>query len=367
MDESTSEQASKQFVRQVLDAGIKIAALLIVAIACYDILKPFITPVLWAAIIAVAVKPISDWVENRLKCKRKLAATLVTLALLGMLIVPTAILTSELGERLATFTEQLKSGDFALPKPSLTVREWPLVGEDLYGSWSAAADNLEAFLKSHEDTVRNTGIAIVKQLANLGLTVLIMVFSIIIAGVFLASADGAIRFARQFTVRLAGAPGERFAALAGVTIRNVTRGILGVAVLQALLAGVGFYVIGLPAAPLLAGIVLVMSIVQINPILLMVPLAIYVFSYASPVIASIYLLWSIVVGAMDNVLKPLIMGKGADVPMLVIFIGAVGGFVAMGFAGLFVGAVIMVVGYELFIAWLHPGEAKQPQEASGAV
>lgn len=304
MAETASEQTGRQFVRQVLDAAIKIAALLIVAVACYDILKPFITPVLWAAIIAVAVKPISDWIENKLKCKRKLAATLVTLALLGILIVPTAILTSELGERLATFTEQLKSGDFQLPKPDLKVREWPFVGEDVHASWSAAASNLEGFLKSHEDTVKRTGIAIVRQLANLGLTVLILVFSVIIAGVLLASADGAVRFARQFASRLAGEPGARFAALASVTIRNVTRGILGVAALQALLAGIGFYVIDLPAAPLLAGIVLVMSIVQINPILLMVPLAIYVFSYASPVVATIYLIWSIVVGAMDNVLKP---------------------------------------------------------------
>jgi predicted PurR-regulated permease PerM len=363
MSESANQQSDKQFVKPALEAAIRIVALLIIAVACYDILKPFIVPLIWAAIIAVAVKPISDWLENKLTRSRKMAATLVTLALLSTLIAPTAIVVNVATDRLQQISVQLESGEFQLPNPDSRVQEWPLIGEKMYNTWSAATNNLEGFLKKHEQPVKDLGRAVLNKLAGLGVTVLIMVFSIIVAGVFLVGADGAQRFAIQFTSRLAGEQGKKFASMATVTVRNVTRGILGVAILQAALAGLGFYVIDLPAAALLAGIVLVMSIVQINPILLMVPLAVYVFSYASPAVAIIYLIWSIAVGIMDNILKPIIMGKGADVPIMVIFLGAVGGFVSMGFIGLFVGAVILVVGYDLFIAWLGQSDTAKAKAA----
>ena len=137
--------------------------------------------------------------------------------------------------------------------------------------------------------------------------------------------------------------------------------------MQASLAWVGFYLIDLPAAPLLAGAVLLLSIVQINPLVIMVPTAIYVFSYeASTVIASIYMIWSIAVGLLDNVLKPIVMGKGSDVPIMIIFLGAVGGFIAYGFPGLFVGAVVVVLGYELFIAWLNDQDTPESTEETSA-
>ncbi|GAA5215696.1 AI-2E family transporter [Corallincola platygyrae] len=345
--------ADRQFIKRALEAAIRIAAIAFIVTWCYDILKPFVAPVLWAAIIAVAVKPISDWLETKFGFSRKWAATTVTLALLAALIVPTTVVTEKLSANVQTVTAKIESGEFDLPNPEDKVKDWPLVGEKVHAVWDEAANNLEGFLKKHETQVKEWGRVVFSKVAGIGIATLVMIFSIIIAGVFLAGADGSANFVTKLSTRLAGENGAKFAGLASVTVRNVTRGILGVAILQALLAGIGFYVIDLPAAPLLAGLVLVMSIIQINPLLLMVPLAIYVFSFASPVVAVIYMIWSIAVGLMDNVLKPLIMGQGSQVPMMVIFLGAVGGFVTMGFIGLFVGAVVMVVGYELFTAWLN--------------
>ena len=352
MNDAAKNEQSKRIVRQAIEAAIRIAVLFIVVIACYDILKPFIVPIVWAAIIAIAVKPICDWLESKFTLSRKLAATLVTLCLLGLTISPMVILANSVADRMISVSTQIKSGEFDLPEPSESVKTWPIVGDNLYRSWQVAALNVEEFLEKNEQSIKKIGKAILSKLAELGVTTLIMAFSIIVAGIFLVVADSATHFSNKLFTRLAGERGQRFASLSNTTVRNVTRGILGVAVLQSFLAWLGFYVIGLPAPVLLAGIVLVMSIVQVNPVLLMVPLAAYVFSYASPFVAILYMIWSIVVGIMDNILKPIIMGKGADVPMMIIFLGAVGGFISMGFIGLFVGAVILVVGYELFIAWL---------------
>ncbi|RCU51533.1 AI-2E family transporter [Corallincola holothuriorum] len=357
----TDLQADRQFTKRALEAAIRIAAVFFIASWCYDIIKPFLAPIIWAAIIAVAVKPVSDWIEVKTGLSRKLTATLVTVSLLAALIAPASIVADKITENIQTVSAQVEKGEFDLPNPEEKVKEWPLIGEKVHAAWDDAANNLEGFLKKHDTQVKEAGRVVFSKAAGITVSLLVMVFSIIIAGVFLAGADGSERFVTRLSKRLAGEKGAKFANLASVTVRNVTRGILGVAILQALLAGLGFYLIDLPAAPLLALLVLVMSIIQINPLLLMVPLAIYVFSFASPVVAVIYMIWSIAVGLMDNVLKPLIMGKGSQVPMMVIFLGAVGGFITMGFVGLFVGAVIMVLGYELFSAWLSDNQESSSQ------
>lgn len=353
MTNSTATHREGEVTKRTIDIAIKIGALLIISSACFDIVKPFITPIIWAAILAVAAKPISDWLEQKFNLGRKIAVTLLTILLLGLLLGPSVWTATKITTSAQEFTEQLDEGSIQLSHPKQKVKEWPLIGERVYTSWEEAANNLEAYFKKHEKIVKKSAGFALEKASGAGITILVLVFSIILSGVFLAYAEGCSVFLVRFANRLAGEKGEKFVSLSSVTIRNVTRGILGVAILQAALAGVGFYAIGLPAIPLLTLVVLIMSIIRLNPILLMLPLAIYVFSYAPPLIAIIYLVWSIAVGLMDNVLTPMIMGKGAQVPTMIIFVGAIGGFVAMGFAGLFVGAVILVVGYELFMVWLN--------------
>ena len=351
----------KNSVTQLVEASIKIAAIFILASWCYQILNPFVTPIIWAAIFAVALKPVCDWVEGKLGGKRKLAAIMVTLGILGLVITPIVLLGEGIIDNSMVFAATLEAQGFELRPPAESMRTWPLLGEQAYQFWSQAVQDIPSTVEHFRPEIAEFSKSFALKAAGVGGSMLLMILSIIIAGVFLAAADGSSGFAHRLARRLAGETGEKFASLASVTVRNVTQGILGVALLQAVLAAIGFAIIGLPAVPLLALLVLIMSIIQLNPILLLLPLAIYVYSFASPVVATIYLIWSIAVGLMDNVLKPMIMGKGSPVPMMVVFLGAIGGFMTTGFVGLFIGAVIVALGYELFMAWLKAGEIQAGQ------
>ena len=195
--------------------------------------------------------------------------------------------------------------------------------------------------------------------AGAGVGILKFVVSIIIAGVLLANAEGAHQAALAFFTRLAGERGPKFVGLAGATVRSVAQGILGVAIIQSLLAGLGCLVVGVPGAGLWALLVLILAVVQLPTILVLGPVIVYVFSTSSTITAVLFAIWSVLVGISDAFLKPLFMGRGVDVPMLVIFIGAIGGFIASGIIGLFVGAIIFTAGYKLFLGWLN--EDTQPE------
>jgi predicted PurR-regulated permease PerM len=191
--------------------------------------------------------------------------------------------------------------------------------------------------------------------------------AIVIAGVLLAHAEAGTRIAYAIATRFAGERGADFAGLAEATVRSVTRGILGVSIIQSLLAGVGFMVMGIPGAGLWALLCLLLSVVQIGILPITVPIVIYVFSTADTVSAVIFLVWSIFVGTIDNILKPILLGRGVQVPMAVIFIGAIGGFISEGIIGLFVGSVVLVLGYKLFLAWLDaPPDAQAQRAQAGA-
>ncbi len=170
-----------------------------------------------------------------------------------------------------------------------------------------------------------------------------------------------VHAAHAIARRLAGNRGARFTQLAEAVVRSVSRGILGVAMIQAVLAGLGMLVAGVPAAGLWALVVLVLATIQIGAFPVMLPAVIYVFYHASMPVAVVFLVWALFVGSIDNILKPILLGRGVSVPMIVIFIGAIGGFLGAGIIGLFVGSVILVLGYELLHAWL---DDISPEEAS---
>jgi predicted PurR-regulated permease PerM len=164
---------------------------------------------------------------------------------------------------------------------------------------------------------------------------------------------------------VAGEHGSLLADLAEATVRSVTRGILGVALIQALLSGVGLLVAGVPGAGIWAVLCLLLAVMQLPILLVLLPIAIYVFSYASTVGAVAFLVWSIAVGVSDTFLKPMLLGRGIDVPMLIIFVGAIGGFITTGIIGLFLGSIVLAVSYKLFLVWLEGESAGlAPEEAS---
>lgn len=351
----------KAFVNNAMEATIRIGLLVLLAAWCFEIVKPFIIPIAWGVIIAVGAYPAFLRLERRLGGKRTLAATIVVVLGLVLLLVPALLLGGTLFDSAHGLAEGLQAGTIAIPPPSESVKTWPVVGEQLHAYWSQASNNLAATFSKLAPQLKAVGSWLLSTAAGAGWGLLQFVIAILIAGVLLANAKGGSAAAYAVATRLAGDKGAEFAKLAESTVRSVTRGILGVALIQSTLIGLGFLVMGIPGAGLWALLCLILSVIQVGPFPVVLPVLIYVFSAYDTVPAVLFLIWSILTGSIDNILKPILLGRGVEVPMAIIFIGAIGGFISSGIIGLFVGAVVLVLGYGLFLAWL-----KEERDVAGA-
>jgi predicted PurR-regulated permease PerM len=350
---------NKDYIRRALEVSIHVGLVALLTAACLIILLPFLPLVAWGIIIAIAVFPAYRRLRSMVGERGKLAATLFTLLFLAILIVPIALLADTMVEGFQTLTVHIKDGTFAIPPPPANVGTWPLIGTPLEKLWNSASTDLTGLLQSLAPKITTLVPGVLAASAGFALTVLQFVLSILVTGVLLANASGCATATRSLTNRLLGDRGPEFENLAESTIRSVTNGILGVAVIQTVLAGLGFLVGGLPGAGLWTLIFLFAAVLQAGALVL-VPAVIYMFAIAGTTKAVLFLLWCIVVALIDNVLKPLLLGRGVAVPIAVVFLGAIGGFIAMGIIGLFVGAIVLSVCYKLFLAWLEgPEAAKQ--------
>jgi predicted PurR-regulated permease PerM len=287
---------------------------------------------------------------------------LFTILLLSVLIVPIALLAQTLVDGFQSLAVRLRNETLSVPPPPPTIATWPIVGKPLNDLWRLASNNLPAALRSVAPQLKESANGLLSAAAGVGLSVLQFLVSILVAGFFLANSGQGAQVSRKFAIRLFGNKGAEYEALAGATVRSVTTGILGVALIQSLLAGLGFLVVRLPGAGLWALLFLIAAVLQVGALTLSPPV-IYVFATASTATAVAFLIWCILVALMDNVLKPLLLGRGVPVPIVVVFIGAIGGFLAMGIIGLFVGPIVLSVGYKLFLAWLEEGIEPAPDAA----
>lgn len=338
---------------EVAETAIRLGALAILLIWCFQILQPFIFPVVWGIIIAVAIHPLYLTLVNLLGGRRAIAATLLTIVLLVLLMAPTVTLTRLLVENVATLAEQFRHEQYTIPPPPEAVRNWPFIGEPIAKIWNLASTNLSDALMLVQPQLKAVGAWLVNAAASAGLGMVMFVFAFVIAGILLAHSAGSYLLSHGIAKRLVGERGDDFANLAEATIRSVARGVLGVAVIQALLAGLGFIFAGVPGAGIWALLCLILAVVQLGVGLIIIPAIIYVFTTGDTLTAVIFLVWNVLVLVLDNVLKPLLMGRGVDVPMMVIFLGAIGGMLMSGIVGLFVGAIVLALGYKLFQAWLN--------------
>ena len=349
-------EADRRFIQLSVEASIRIGLLALLTLWALQIVRPFIEPVLWGVIIAVAVMPIHQKFAKRLGGRPKLAATLFALLALAALIIPTVQFFGDVVSQGRQLAQGLESGTLQVPPAPDKVRGWPVIGDPLADVWTAASRDLEGTLKKYQSQVAAVGSRLAGALGGLAMTVLQFVISFIIAAVFLVSASSSKDAMTKVATRLAGEDGAAFVRLSELTIRSVAQGILGIAVIQALLSGVGLAVVGVPGASLWALVVLFLAIIQLPPILVLGPAMVYVFGNASPTTAVIFMIYGIIVSSSDAVLKPLLLGRGVDVPMLVILLGAIGGMMLSGIIGLFVGAVVLALFYQLLVAWMHGGE-----------
>jgi predicted PurR-regulated permease PerM len=358
--------SEKTFVNNALEATIRIGLLVLLAAWCFEIVKPFVIPIAWGVIIAVGTYPAFLRLARQLGDKRTLAATFIAILGLVLLLVPAFLLGGTLIDSAHGLAEGLQEGSIAVPPPSEAVKTWPMVGEKLHSFWNQASNNLAATLGKLAPQLQAIGSWVLSTAAGAGWGLLQFVIAIVIAGVLLANAASGSRVAYSIATRLAGAKGVEFAKLAESTVRSVTKGILGVALIQSTLIGLGFLVMGIPGAGLWALLCLILSVIQIGPFPVVLPILIYVFSAYDTVPAVLFLVWSLLAGSIDNILKPILLGRGVEVPMAIIFIGAIGGFISSGIIGLFVGAVVLVLGYGLFLAWLNEVPLPDDTEPSAA-
>lgn len=355
---SDSSAISKsEFTEITIDAAIRLGLLMLLAIWCFQIVTPFIVPVIWGVIIAVAIYPLYVKLKSALGERNKLAATLYTLIALTLLITPTIMISDSVLESSEKITERYETGELHIPPPNDSVKDWPLVGEEVHSIWYQSSKNLEDTLKKYESETKKVGKAIVSGAAGAAGTILQFVLSIIISGILVANAAGAYDVTIRFFARLTNKEtGKSYADLSKATIRSVAQGVLGVAIIQAVLSALGMMVMDVPAWGLWTLIVLVMAIAQLPPILVLGFVSAYVFSVAETTPAVMFLIYSLIVSGSDGFLKPLFLGRGMSTPMLVILLGAIGGMMMSGIIGLFVGAIVLALGYELFMAWLNKTE-----------
>ena len=243
-----------------------------------------------------------------------------------------------------------------IPPPHPSVAGWPLIGKPIAEVWLLASQNLESTIIIYKEPLSKLGLTILGGVGGFGTSLILFFLSLIIAGAFLIKADASADFVRKLIHRLAGEKSDEIIHIAGVSIRNVAKGILGVAFFQFIAAGTVFMLAKVPFAGLWALAVLVLAILQLPTVIVILPVIIYLFSVKALLSAILWAIALVVIGASDNVLKPLLMGKGSPVPMLVIFIGAIGGFIFSSFTGMFTGAIVLSVCYNLIVHWIGEGQ-----------
>ena len=345
--------------RGLLDVLIRAGLVAVLVIACYQVFHPFLDLILWSLILAVTLYPLQGRLKGLMGNKEGRTATLIVVIAIGILIVPIYLLGTSMAASAEDAVATVKSGDFHIPPPADSVAGWPLVGKRLHAFWLQAATDLTSLMQKYRPQIKDVSLVLLGKLAGVGIGLLMFIFALIIAGIFMAYGESGRRSAVQIASRLFG-PGRaaQITELCTATIRAVAQGVVGIAFIQMLLVGVGFELMGVPGAGLLSLGVLLFGILQLPVTLITLPVIGFVFVTEGASMATIvFAIYVFVAGLVDNVLKPLLLGRGVDVPMPVVLIGALGGMVTNGIIGLFIGPVILAVGYQLFWQWIKD----QPQ------
>ncbi|MCF8425992.1 MAG: AI-2E family transporter [Bacteroidia bacterium] len=342
----------KSVSQQTVDIALRLSLLFGLLYWCFLILSPFLMPVIWALIIAVAANPLQIFLETKFRFKPSLAATLIVVSLLSIILVPAILFFSSATQVIIQWNKQFTAGTFTMPEVPAFIEKWPLIGDKLHEFLDNFNSNVEALLIKYQSQIIDIAQRILKTILGTGLGVLEVILSIVLSGIFLAIGDRK-KFSGQLMDRIIGSGGHGYVDLSVQTIRSVVKGVLGVAVIQTLLAGIGFYLAGIPNAPIWTLICLILAIVQVGPGLVIIGCLFYLFDAESTLFASLWTAYFVGVLLSDNILRPFLLGKGASVPMVVIFLGVIGGFMLSGFIGLFIGAIILSMGYKMFLFWME--------------
>jgi predicted PurR-regulated permease PerM len=348
-------ESEQRLASRALDVLIRAGLIAVVAVLCYRIFAPFLTLMVWALILAVTLYPLHQAIARRMRGKQGRAATVLVLLGIVLIVGPTAVLMSSFGDEVLQLVNDVQTRSVKIPEPKASVAEWPVIGKRIHDAWSQAYTDLPAFVKSIEPKIRDIARALLGLVASIGVALLLFLASFIIAGIIMAFGQAGAESSRAIFQRIAGTErGNEFTKLSTQTIRAVALGVLGVAFIQAIIVGICLLIASVPWAGVLALIVLLLGIVQVPAAIVTLPAVGYIWAsgHYGTGAAIGYTVLLVVAGLADNVLKPLMLGRGVDAPMPVIFLGALGGMASAGILGMFVGAVLLALGYQAFMWWV---------------
>ena len=359
--QSKNEAGNPMTSGEFTDTMIRIGIITLTAVLCFRVFGPFLALMLWALILAITLYPLHQIIARRLAGKQGRAATLIVL--IGVLLIgtPLVMLSGSITNHAQDLAAAHKNQTLNIPAPAPSVAEWPVIGKKVYKFWNGAATNLPVFLKENKTTVKTVVKHIVAASLSAVSGVFLFIGSLIIAGIMMAWGRSGSAALQQIMCRITGPEkGPELHKLSALTVRSVAAGVIGVALIQALILGVGFMFAGIPGAAILAVVVMLIGILQLPALVISVPVIAYMWiggdaSNTHNIVWTIYLL---VGGTADNILKPLLLGRGVNVPMPVILMGALGGMVSAGIVGLFVGAVLLAIGYQVFMEWVGPADGE---------
>jgi predicted PurR-regulated permease PerM len=346
----TDPPPSRDLARITL--GVLVIGLLI--LASLWVLEPFIAAIVWAGMVVIATWPLMRAVESRVGGRRGLAVVVMTLAILLILVLPIALAVGTVAEHTDDIAGMVKSvTEAGLPPPPGWVAKIPLAGEKIAEEWtSLAASTHEELAAKATPYVRSAIQWFVGQVGGVGRMLVHLLLTIVITVIFYASGEKVAKGITLFAQRLAGERGASSVVLAGQAIRAVALGVVVTALVQSVAAGLGLLVCGIPYATVLTAIVFILCIAQLGPIFVLVPAVGWLYWSDQPVWGSVLLVWTLIVGASDNFLRPMLIKRGADLPLILIFAGVIGGLLSLGIIGLFIGPVVLAVTYRLLESWI---------------
>jgi predicted PurR-regulated permease PerM len=358
----TDYELEDRLSRRLLDVFIRVGLVLGLVLLCYLIFSPFLKMMLWAVVLAITIYPLHQMLAARIGGKQGVAATIVVLLAVGVIVTPTILLASQFGDSVQNLVTSVRDNTLQIPAPSEKVAAWPVVGKKVHAIWSQAHDDLPALVKSMQPKIGELATKALSIVAGLGGGLLMFLASFVVAGIMMAYGEPGARAMSEVFERIFGiARGQEFAKLSSDTVRAVASGVIGIACIQALIIGVSLMIAGVPFAGVLAVVVLMFGIAQVPAAIVILPVIGWIWASGDydtgPAIAYTVLLF--VGGLADNVLKPLMLGRGVDAPMPVILIGALGGMATGGILGMFIGATVLALGYRILMRWV----ADNPERA----
>ena len=347
--------SEKALSRGLLDILIRAGLIVVLVLFCFEIFRPFRDLMLWSVILAITLYPLQQRLRGPMGEKDGRIATLIVLVAIAILMVPIYLLGTSIADSVENAMTVVRDEGIRIPPPSDSVASWPLVGKPLSALWLQASTDLPGLTSKYIPQIKDVSLSVLGKVAGVGMGLLMFIVALILAGIFMAYGEAGSRASVQIASRISGPEkGPQVATLCTATIRAVALGVVGIAFIQMLLVGLGFVVKGGRGAGVRAVAVLLRGILQLPATLRTVPvIACVIATEGANTVTIIFSIYVFVAGLVDNVLKPLMLGRGVDVPMPVILIGALGGMVTGGILGLFIGPVVLAVGYQLFWQWVQ--------------